>query len=121
MRLQSALPNVADPISIDGTPQEGFAGMPTIEIDGSTAGDADGLRLTGGSSTVRGLSISGFARSGILIEGFGDNTVVDNAIGPNGGWGIAVADSAENRIGGIRRRPGKVNTGNQSGGFLMED
>ena len=58
--------------------------MPTIEIDGSTAGDADGLRLTGGSSTVRGLSISGFARHGILIEGLGDNAVEGNVVGPNG-------------------------------------
>ena len=36
--LQSALPNLNDPVVIDGTTQPGYNGSPLIEIDGANAG-----------------------------------------------------------------------------------
>ena len=57
----SALPTLTDPVIIDGTTQPGFSGTPIIEIDGSSAGSgANGLRISGGGSTVTGLVINRF-------------------------------------------------------------
>lgn len=62
----SALPDITDPVLIDGTTQPGAScdsWPPTlmIEIDGSLAGSyVDGLRITGGNTTVRGLVINRF-------------------------------------------------------------
>ncbi|HEY6118516.1 MAG TPA: FG-GAP-like repeat-containing protein [Pyrinomonadaceae bacterium] len=56
----SALPNITDSLTIDGTTQPGFAGVPLIEIEGSQAGDSNGLFLTAGNCTVRGLTINRF-------------------------------------------------------------
>jgi CSLREA domain-containing protein len=53
----TALPNVTDPVVIDGTTQPGFAGSPLIELDGqSLVGTVDGLTITAGGCTVRGSS-----------------------------------------------------------------
>jgi hypothetical protein len=56
----SALPDITDSLTIDGTTQPGFPGVPLIEIEGSQAGDANGLMLTAGNCTVRGLTINRF-------------------------------------------------------------
>jgi hypothetical protein len=56
----SNLPDITDPLTIDGTTQPGFAGVPLIELDGSQAGDSNGLFLTAGNCTVRGLTINRF-------------------------------------------------------------
>jgi hypothetical protein len=54
------LPIITDSLTIDGTTQPGFAGVPLIELEGSQAGDANGLELTAGNCTVRGLTINRF-------------------------------------------------------------
>src|SRR5207244_3601936 len=54
----SALPTINDPATIDGTTQPGFAGTPVIELSGTSAGVVDGLTITAGNSTVRGLVIN---------------------------------------------------------------
>src|SRR5205807_2486804 len=57
----SPLPDITDPVIIDGRSQPGYQGLPLVELDGSKAGaGADGLRITGGGSIVRGLVIHGF-------------------------------------------------------------
>lgn len=69
----SALPTITDAVTIDGTTQPGFAGSPVIELSGANAGAANGLIITAGNSTVRGLVINRFAvGAGIKIPGFGD-------------------------------------------------
>jgi CSLREA domain-containing protein len=112
----SVLPTITDPVVIDGTTQPGFAGTPIIELDGSIAGSgANGLRITGGGSTVTGLVINRFlptfpasGGNGILIENGGSNVIRGNYIGtnvagnaalPNGVHGIAITGSAGNLIG----------------------
>src|SRR6266540_575054 len=77
----SALPDITDPVTIDGTTQPGFAGSPLIELNGGSAGSAAGLRITAGSSTVRGLVINGFALDGIVLSGSGGNLIAGNYIG----------------------------------------
>src|ERR1051325_11097547 len=38
IRPSSPLPEITDPVLVDGTTQPGFAGHPIVEIDGSSAG-----------------------------------------------------------------------------------
>ncbi len=80
IRPGSALPTITDPVVIDGYTQPGASpntngpGLGSnafllIELDGSNARqDANGLRISAGNSTVRGLVINRFSGSGILLE-----------------------------------------------------
>jgi CSLREA domain-containing protein len=112
----SELPTITSPVTIDGTTQPGFAGTPIIEIDGSSAGSgANGLRITGGGTTVTGLVINRFipafpasGGNGIRIESGGGNVIRGNYIGTNvagtaalgnGVDGISIMGSANNVIG----------------------
>src|SRR5262249_22766180 len=64
----SALPTITDPLTIDGTTQPGFGGSPIIELNGTVAGGAaNGLNITAGRSTVRGMVINRFGQNGILL------------------------------------------------------
>jgi LPXTG-motif cell wall-anchored protein len=72
--VASALPSVTAPITIDGTTQPG-AGR--VEVTGS----ADtGLVLAGGTSTVTGMVVNGFA-SGIQVTGGSDHSIEGNVVG----------------------------------------
>ena len=57
-RWPTPLPTISDPVTIDGTTQAGFAGAPIIEINAAGIGSSDGLAISGGNSTVRGLVIN---------------------------------------------------------------
>ena len=73
---QSALPTITDAVIIDATTQPG------IEIDGSNAGtNTHGLTITGGNSTIHGLTINRFSGDGIRLEGNGGNVIEKNKIG----------------------------------------
>src|SRR5258708_27938781 len=78
----SVLPTITDPVTIDGYTQPGasvntLAGgdnaILLIELSGAAAGGVDGLSITAGSCTIRGLVINGFANthnynaSGIIV------------------------------------------------------
>ncbi len=129
------LPVVTDAVVIDGTTQSGFAGTPIIELSGANiAGAVDGLKLTGGNSTVRGLVIDRFwngltsaasdTGTGIRLEGGGSNIVEGNYIGTNAsgtsalpnGSGI-VLTSPNNQIGGITAASRNVISGNKGRGI----
>jgi Ca2+-binding RTX toxin-like protein len=127
----SALPTVVDPMVIDGTTQPGFSGTPLIEINGDNAGDVDGLTITTGETTVRGLAVTGFdgvgggGRAGILISGLGGNTIRGNYLGfdPSSGvsepnwWGIQIVGSPDNVVGGTTAAARNVASGNSGGGI----
>ncbi len=113
--LQSPLPEVTGPVSVDGTTQPGPDSF-AVEISGAdlAAGNSsDGLVLSGGRSTLRGLSFTRFRSSafgelpspappnpsGILLKGRGGNQVEDCYLGlpPRGetgagneGYGIRI-------------------------------
>src|SRR5207253_10170338 len=56
----SPLPTISGPVTIDGTTQPGHDTAPIIELDGSNAGTAsttNGLVITAGGSTVKGLIV----------------------------------------------------------------
>ena len=135
----SPLPEITDPVTIDATTQPGYVDKPIIELDGSTAGAASGLKIApaGGGSTVRGFAINRFAENGILIgsvsgnEGSSDNLVAGNFIGTNAagtadqgnalhGVLIADQDATGNRIGGTTAADRNVISGNDSIGVVIE-
>ena len=117
----SPLPTITDPVVIDGTTQPGFAGSPIIELAGMSAGEgANGLRLTGGSSVVRGLVINRFDQSGIRFDIGGGNRVEGNFLGTdvsgtaalgNGLHGLEVR-SRGNTIGGATPQARNLVSGN---------
>jgi len=110
----SPLPQITDPIIIDGYTQPGAQpntqsvgdnAVILIELDTHTAG---GLTISAGTSIVEGLSIFGFNSSGINLTGPGTANIIEgNFIGlradgqtiSTGTYGIKVA-TAGNMIGG---------------------
>lgn len=103
------LPDVTDPVVIDGTTQPGWADDPIVELRGP--GLLWGLRVTAGDTTIRGLVINSFNNE-VVLETNGDNIVAGNFIGTDvtgmqdGGWlghngtQLIVASGDTNTIGG---------------------
>ncbi|MCP3995380.1 MAG: DUF4347 domain-containing protein, partial [bacterium] len=129
--LLSALPDITETVVIDGTIDSDFAGTPIIVLDGSGAGaGVDGLTLVAGSdgSTIRGLVINQFSKSGIVVYSDG-NTIEGNYIGTdvtgmldlgNTTFGINVTTGAENNtIGGTTAAQRNVISGNDSLGINL--
>jgi hypothetical protein len=118
-----ALPQVSDPVVIDGTTQPGFAGIPLIVLDGSGAGaSANGLDVAAGVSTIRGLAIDGFGGCGIVLEQLTSDLVQGNYLGidavgrPAGsGTGIRVLSDL-NTIGGTTAATRNVISANTADG-----
>ncbi len=108
-----ALPALTRPVLLDGASQPGGQ----IVLNGAAAGpNAAGLRLTGGSSTVRGLTIHAFSGSGLEISGQGGNLVRGNTVYNNGGDGILILDSPSNTVGGTTPDARNVVFGNTMNG-----
>ena len=126
----SQLPDIADPVVIDGTTQPGYAGAPLIELTGTSAGaNAKGLNVTAANTTIRALIINLFASDGINLNTNGGNTVAGCYIGTNaagtaaaanGGHGIAIIGVAGNTIGGTTAADRNVISGNGVTGVLLQ-
>ena len=131
INLASALPNITDRVTINGTTQPGFAGTPLIELNGTAAGGAtSGLILGAGSSgsTIRGLVIDRFAGSAIRILGSSNNIVAGNFLGTNAagtaGLGNQVgvfinSSSTNNTIGGTTATDRNLISGNTVDGVQI--
>jgi hypothetical protein len=127
----TALPTITVPVVIDGTSQPGSGNTPRIELDGSHAGaSADGLTITAGSSTVKGLAINRFGGvfAGIFLNGSGGNTIMDNFIGTdptgtqalgNAGNGVLILNSSDNTIGGLTGGAGNLISANSQDGVQI--
>lgn len=126
--ISSTLPTITRPVEIDGTTQPGFIDAPLIEVHGS---NANGITITGGNTTLRGLVINGFSGDAIIIRIGGGNVVEGCYIGtdaagsagmPNTGAGIRI-ESANNRIGGRELAQRNIISGNTgrsiNGGVLI--
>jgi hypothetical protein len=123
-----SLPNIRHPVVIDGTSQPGFAGTPLIELDGTTAfsSGSNGLSISAGNSTVKGLVINRFRRDGIDLAGpKGGYVIAGNYIGTdvtgtvalgNGGYGVnlfyTLKSAAANVIGGTTAADRNLISGN---------
>jgi hypothetical protein len=131
----SALPDITAPGTvIDGDTQAANYGSdtngfgPEIEIDGTNAGNnKDGLIITGGTTTLRGLVVNRFDSDGIILDNTGGNVVEGCYIGldptgasalPNGSDGIVIESGSDNNlIGGIGS--GNVISGNGASGVNL--
>jgi hypothetical protein len=122
--LASGLPTITSPVTIDGSTQPGFAGLPLIELNGAGAGSTSGLTITGGSSTVTGLVINGFNLNGIQIGTNGNNIIQGNFIGTNAAGtgalgnhsnGVSVSGTTNNNIGGTTAAARNIISGNLNG------
>lgn len=119
----SALPTITDPVTIDGTTEQ----LHRVRLDGLNAGaGADGLRITAGNSTVKGLEIIRFSGHGIALTTNGVNTIQGSYIGVtftniinmgNGGDGILISDIANNAVGGTVAGTRNVISGNKNHGI----
>lgn len=129
----SALPDLAQPVVLNGTTQEGYSGEPLIEISGDDAGDVNGLRLTASNSTIRGVAVTGYdalgdgGRSGLVVTG--NNNVIranyigldlDGASDAGNYWGMRITNGSFNVIGGARAAHRNVISGNQGTGLVIE-
>ncbi len=142
IRPATNLPWISDPVTIDGYTQPG-AGANTnpttaasdavllIELDGSfdthgaTGTYGDGLVLTGGGTTVRGLAINRFTDLGIEVMAGGDNTIAGDYIGTNPA-GTAVFENtnigiltqtSNNTIGGTSPADRNIISGSRGGDY----
>ncbi|MEP7288421.1 MAG: hypothetical protein ABI947_21940 [Chloroflexota bacterium] len=129
----SALPPISFPVIIDGATQPNYAGTPLIELDGhNLSGSPVGLAISGGGSTVRGLTINRFCGVEIQLYVSGANTITGNYIGTNSagnarffcngtdasanGNGINInSGSTVNTIGGTTAAARNVISGNLAG------
>jgi len=139
-----ALPTITDPVIIDGYTQPGSTAntqaveddaVLLIELNGANTLDANGLTITAGNSTIRGLVInrftgaSGSARNSIALSGGGGNVIEGNFLGTDvpGRTGLPFADNAvsiesgsdNNLIGGIAPSARNVISGNANVALLV--
>jgi len=122
-------PFITDPVIIDARTQPDYNGTPVIEIDGSQIGYANGLEITAGNSTVRGLVINNCGAAGIYIHGNGGNKIQGNYLGTditgtlarnNNLSGVHLMDIPNNIIGGSLPGLRNVISGNTSNGIWIE-
>src|SRR5579871_6222190 len=97
IRPASALPSLlAASLTIDGTSQPGYAGVPLIQIDGTLSGsNANGLVLAANGITVKGLDITRFSSNGILVLGTSYNWIERDYIGVDPTGTIAQGNAQE--------------------------
>jgi len=130
IQLANALPSITDPVSLDGTTQDGYAGVPIVWLDGGGLSFGDnGLVIATDNSLVRGLGVTGFSNygsaAGILVEGDG-NAIRGNYIGLTAygegqcnDYGIILAGQG-NLVGGTNAADANVISDNYMSGVLVE-
>jgi hypothetical protein len=133
--LASALPNIYDPVLIDGWSQPGFSGTPLIALKG-LAVNGVGLEISGANNVIRGLAITWFGQYGIRINGpeATGNQIAGCYIGTdvtgtvgfrNGSGGVVITNGATNNIIGTNgdgvddEAEGNVISGNGSYGIAI--
>jgi Periplasmic copper-binding protein (NosD) len=113
--LTPALPTITHPLVIDGFTQPGSSpntmttsdnAVRLITLDGSNlpyipdASQADGLAVTAGGSTIRGLVLTNFG-VGVHLMTNGTDLITGNEINHCVNFGVEVEGSSNNTIGGI--------------------
>lgn len=104
----SKLPDITDPVVIDGTTQPGFSNAPLIEINASNTGFSTVLIIKAGNTTIRSLIINHFQNGAILLEDNGGNhiegcylgTDATGSTGTNSNGNAIAISSPNNVIGG---------------------
>jgi hypothetical protein len=136
----SPLPDITDPVTIDGYTQpgasantlaEGNDAVLKIALNGTDAGPAHGLAIQAADSTIKGLVINRFVGNGVSITGSGatGNKVLGNFVGTNasgtealgnGGEGVEIFDTSDNTVGGAREAARNLISGNTDDGVEFQ-
>ncbi|MGE0066530.1 MAG: hypothetical protein AB7T48_04165 [Solirubrobacterales bacterium] len=126
IELASGLPEIVDPLLIDGTTATNYVDAPVIEIDASQAVPEYGLVVRAGDTEIRGLSITGVPGPAVNFELGGSSWACGNYLGvdPSGaaaanGAGVLIGDNTTGtKVGG----PGCANliSGNDGPGIIDE-
>ncbi|HEU5238976.1 MAG TPA: Calx-beta domain-containing protein, partial [Pyrinomonadaceae bacterium] len=129
----SPLPTITDTVIIDGYTQPGANpnslalgtnAVLLIELSGVSANSPQGLKISAGNSTIRGLVINRFNSYAIYIYSNGGNVITGNYIGtdftgsadfprPNNGTGVFM-NTPNNTIGGSSPADRNVIAGNRN-------
>ena len=130
------LPAITEAVIINGYTQPGARAnsrawgndaVIKVQLSGANVDDRTaGLTVTAADSTIRGLTINGFKKNGILLRGPGatDNEIGGNFIGTsasgeearrNGGSGVMVQGASGNLVGGTGAAARNVISGNPQG------
>ncbi|MEM1178240.1 MAG: CSLREA domain-containing protein, partial [Acidobacteriota bacterium] len=137
--LASDLPEIDDPVVIDGSSQPGNSEVCSEAIadrpDYGVVIDGDGVAATifelasgSGASTIQGLNLRGATSNGLLaVGGVGGHTIRCNFIGTDetglsadaNGSGIAVASAGGVTIGGTDPGDGNLISGNTAQGLFL--
>jgi len=133
----SALPTITEPVVIDGYTEPGASpntmatatnAVLMIELNGQVAGGVNGLTITAGGTTVRGLVINRFNGDAIRVTTTGGNTIEGNFLGTdigggvdlgNSSHGVAIDGAPTNTIGGTAPAAWNVISGNDNSGALI--
>jgi Domain of unknown function (DUF4214) len=126
----SALPTITGPVTIDGTTQPSFSGTPIVELNGSSLPPGtNGLLITAGTSTVRGLLINRIPGNSdaIEIQTNGGNIVEGNFLGTDfsgnvaqgNGNGVFINGSPNNTIGGTTPAARNLISANNGAGIRI--
>ena len=116
----TGLPTITQPVTINGN----TGGATRVELNGTGTGSSiDGLKITGGSTTIRNLVINRFGDDGIEINTGGSNVVEgcyigfasDGATKQTNRDGIYIFNSSNNTIGGTTSATRNVITGSRDG------
>lgn len=128
----SSLPDITDPVTIDGYTQPGARANTRavgdnaelrIRLDGANPGTTGGLRLAANNSFVQGLSITRF-HSALVILGTDNNKIKGNFVGTDPGGpqrlgssnSLVISDGSNNNtIGGASPEARNVISGNSFG------
>jgi hypothetical protein len=105
-------------VTIDGTTQPGYAGVPLITVDGGGT-VPEGLHVSVSSCTVKGLLLSHFAANGIVVEGVAGGHFQANDIRNNGANGIWLEGAVDNLLGGASVSDGNRIVFNAHNGVLV--
>ncbi len=135
---------VTDAVVIDGTTQPGYAGKPLIGIGSNGSRFPNGLIVSSGNSTIRGLLFNGVrgdqtvtqgGGNGLWLKTQGNNVIQRNWIGldslgtctldlrgncPTGNtYGIRIENSSNNQIGGTTSQARNVISSNVAVGIII--
>ncbi len=120
--LDLPLPDITNPLVIDGTPQGGAPASQSIVISPGPnfTGGSSALVITGSNNTIRGVTITGFSFANAISISLGSNNVIEgNTLRNNGGAGIVIDQSANNLIGGTTAAARNVISANSNGGLSL--
>jgi hypothetical protein len=127
IEVLSALPTITEPVTLDGASQG--SSQPLIDLDGGSAGNAAGLVISAGSTTVETLAITNFSsQDGIALEGGSGDVVEGDDIGTDGTVAdgnfvgvLITSGTSDATIGGTSAGSANVISGNEGDGVYIDD